>query len=176
MQGILQSNSNITALLRQQQKGWYIGVGRYFWSTTFWPKMTCVCILYTYTTIYVPYLLTGGRKKIGNILSQYFHCHMVAVNWLINCQQFDSSLHVCTSKSANICQHSGQWQWGWVDSTVVRNHLQYCMATQKLDVLHTVLLQLREILKLHTLLFSIYRKFLAVILEFFKTRKLTNGR
>ena len=67
----------------QQQKGWYIGVGRYFWTTTFWLKMTCVCILYTYTTIYVPYLLTGGRKKNCNILSQNFHCHMVAVNWLI---------------------------------------------------------------------------------------------
>ena len=49
------------------------------------------------------------------------------------------------------------------------------MATQKLDVLHTVLLQLREILKLHTLLYSIYRKFLAVILEFFNTGKMSKA-
>ena len=49
------------------------------------------------------------------------------------------------------------------------------MATQKLDVLHTVLLQLREILKLHTLLFSIYRKFLAVILEFFNSGKMSKA-
>ena len=49
------------------------------------------------------------------------------------------------------------------------------MATQKLDVLHTVLLQLREILKLHTLLYSIYRKFLAVILEFFNSGKMSKA-
>ena len=55
---VLQSNSNITSLLRQQQKGRYIGVGRYFWTTSFGLKMTCVCILYIYTTIYIVVMYT----------------------------------------------------------------------------------------------------------------------